>query len=544
MFRTALARFSRSSVAPLAVIAIATIAVRLPFLVLGDRFFDSDEAIEGLMAQHVWRGEFPVFLWGQSYKGVPEVYLNAIVTRLAGPGVVPLKATTLALFAVYACLQFVLLRRLFGARTAALAAALLLLGPPVLVLWSLSANPEIVWTLIAGAVLLLAVERWSSNHSTSALAVAGLAAGFGLWVHQYIVYYLVALAAIALAGIGPQETLRALVKASDRSTWNDWIVRTVLALAVLYAVLGTVAFLTTGFDLELFGRPIGVHHPQKLWRFAAGFLLVAGVARWLQRQRAADGRGIGWRTAGVAASGFVLGASLVLFGSLGKGGGGPVGRMDASRLASALPTIATDIVPMLIGFKSPTTETLPIPGLLGLAFVVPLVVSYAAAARSRHTRFFHVFVISTFVIFLLSGAYIDAQSYRYLMPLYCALPVVYAIGIDRVWQTSRNGGLLLAVLLAGTLGAMQIAWYQRLAPDVRSQTILRCLADRHARFAWADYWTSYKLTFLSGETIVVAPAAGPDRYPPYSAMAREDPSAVVIPADLAAGDGCERIVPK
>ena len=42
-----------------ATIAVVTIAARLPFLLRANRFFDSDEAVEGLMARHVLLGEFP-----------------------------------------------------------------------------------------------------------------------------------------------------------------------------------------------------------------------------------------------------------------------------------------------------------------------------------------------------------------------------------------------------------------------------------------------------------------------------------------------------
>ena len=54
---------------------VLSLAARLPFLMSSASFFDSDEAIEGLMARHVLHGELPIFYWGQGYKGVPEVYL-------------------------------------------------------------------------------------------------------------------------------------------------------------------------------------------------------------------------------------------------------------------------------------------------------------------------------------------------------------------------------------------------------------------------------------------------------------------------------------
>jgi hypothetical protein len=55
-------------------LAALAVAARLPFLISGKIPFDSDEAVEGLMARHLLNGELPAFLWGQAFKGVPEVY--------------------------------------------------------------------------------------------------------------------------------------------------------------------------------------------------------------------------------------------------------------------------------------------------------------------------------------------------------------------------------------------------------------------------------------------------------------------------------------
>ena len=69
------------------------------------------------MARHVLEGEFPAFLWGQHYKGVPEVYLAGAAFRVAGPSVIALKATTRAGFVAFAGVQFVLLDILRGVRS-------------------------------------------------------------------------------------------------------------------------------------------------------------------------------------------------------------------------------------------------------------------------------------------------------------------------------------------------------------------------------------------------------------------------------------------
>src|SRR5262252_2182192 len=174
-----------------AVVTLATIAARLPFLLRADRFFDADEAVEGLMARHVLLGEHPLFLWGQRYKGVPEIYLTSAVFRVAGSSVIALKAVTLACFIVFLCLNFMLVERLCSRRIAWTATALFIAGPPTLVLWTLSGSAEIVFTLLCGSVLLLAVDAWHRAPSPRSplLLVAGTAIGVGLWVQQYILFY-------------------------------------------------------------------------------------------------------------------------------------------------------------------------------------------------------------------------------------------------------------------------------------------------------------------------------------------------------------------
>ena len=48
--------------------------------------------------------------------------------------------------------------------------------------------------------------------------------------------------------------------------------------------------------------------------------------------------------------------------------------------------------------------------------------------------------------------------------------------------------------------------------------VLACLQASGVRGGRADYWLSYRMTFLSQEAIIVAPENGVDRYPSYSAL--------------------------
>lgn len=532
-------RERRGTSITLALVALAVIAVRLPFLLHGSRFFDSDEAVEGLMARHVLTGEFPLYLWGQRYKGVPEVYLAAAAFRAWSGGlgsVIALKAVTLGCFAVYACLNFRLIAAYFSRRVAWFTTVFLVAGPPSLILWSLSGSAEIVMTLIAGTSLLLGFSAWRRAGSRAGLTVAAASLGFGLWIQQYILYYCAAIAVTSVdwtpagrARIGEQVAGRDLPK------WLRFSIRLLLVAACLYVVLGLAAFFGLGFNVVLSGAVVTVTHPQKMWWIAAVLLLVAAAAmtaaRLTQRHT--------WTTWLTPALGFVVGFAPAIGGRfLAEGYGSPIARMDLAGLRSALSPFGGVALPIVFGFKSPSAERLAVPAWSALVIVAAIVAGFVGLKRAPSTRgagragqtgregnrgVFHAFLVVAPMMFLASGSFIDAQSYRYLMPLYAALPVVYAVGIDWALRANRIAGVALLISLIALFALQQADWYRRLEPDREAQTIIDCLERSGVRAAYADYWLSYKLTFLTGERVIVAPTNGVDRYPPYTAFVRAQP---------------------
>jgi hypothetical protein len=515
----------------LLLIAALVIVGRTPFLLHGDRFFDSDEAVEGLMASHVLQGEHPAFLWGQNFKGVPEVYLAAAVFAVTGPSVVALKGVTLACFALFVCLQYVLVERLFSRAIAWMATAFLILGPPALVQWSLSANAEIVMTLLAGTVMCLGVDIWRRTGSRAALMTACAAAGFGLWVHQYIIYYWIALGLAILHWL-PQrrKILRYVVAAREIPAWLRLLTIVLAVVAVAYMALGAVAFLTGGFDAAALGLRIGVHHPQKLWNIAAGLLIIVLLVRvfsLLRRSGSTTSLAYG------AALAFAAGYAPALAAYASHGGSPPIARTDLAGISVALSPFIRQIVPIVLGFRSPETGWLSVPFWLGLPLVFAIVASVVALKERPFTPLFHFLVFVTPLLFLLSGAFVDVQSYRYLMPVSGALAVVFALGVWRIFRWSRVAGVISLAMALTLFGLEQRAWYRQLSPDTRSAAIIDCLDRNGVRAAFADYWISYKVTFLAGERIVLAPHNGVDRYPPYTAQVRAQRPPLGIPATMA-----------
>jgi hypothetical protein len=214
---------------------------------------------------------------------------------------------------------------------------------------------------------------------------------------------------------------------------------------------------------------------------------------------------------------------------LTSGASAPIGRIDLHGIAGALPSIATQVVPIVAGFRAPSTAWLGVPGWLAAFLGLSLVASVVAVRERPFTPFFQILVLTALLLFLASGAFVDAQSYRYLMPAWGALAVVLATGVWRLFRWSRVAGIATFAAMLLVFGLGQRAWYRQLAPDREAERLVACLDHRGVRAAFADYWLSYKLTFLSGERVIVAPDTGVDRYPAYTAFVRSQGEVPRVP---------------
>src|SRR5262249_3932232 len=172
---------------------------------------------------------------------------------------------------------------------------------------------------------------------------------------------------------------------------------------------------------------------------------------------------------------FLAGYAPALVGRIGNTGlGAPISRLDFASLTAAWPDINRVMLPMLLGFRDPMARrTVVAP--LAIALLALIVVSYVSVRRRGLTPFFHVFPLVAIVMVFVSGSYIDPQSYRYLMPVYAALPVIYAVGVDAVWRSSVSAGTVAFAFVLILFMAQQIGWYQHLEPDRESAQVIACL---------------------------------------------------------------------
>jgi 4-amino-4-deoxy-L-arabinose transferase-like glycosyltransferase len=509
--------------------AALAIAARLPFLLTGKIPFDSDEAVEGLMARHVLDGELPAFFWGQAFKGVPEVYASAAAFALFGSSVTVLKSVTLVLFALYVALNFVLLDRLTSRWVATCASLLLVLAPPALVFWSLDASAEYIVIMLLGTVLLLLcladrAEGREQRAEKRRLLVIGLVVGLALWVHQLFVVYLI-----------PLLLIRAL--RSDRWKRRDIgrLTRVALALgaiAVVYLLLGIIAFLSGGFSLQLGSVTVSATAPQKMARIAIGMLVLAALVQVVTATSRAQVR-VAMRRYWPIAAGFLVGyAPVLLYSIFVEPARSPARVANLRQLMSASPDIFGNIVPILAGFKvPPTTDRLPLPVVAALPGATALVAYLWCSRRRLLMDFFALFVVFFPLLFLASGAYLDTQSYRYFIPWYAGLSIAWAVGslgVAHVVRLKPDTTYYLASTIVAAIIAVhawqQMAWYQKLQPDTQSIATIDCLKRNGIRGGYAEYWTAYKLTFIAQERVIIAPTDGIDRYPRYTEYVRSLPA--------------------
>src|ERR1700757_4691783 len=68
-----------------AVLLLLAAGLGLRLLYLATPSLDSDQAIFGLMAMHILRGELPIFQWGYHYMGTLESFVAAPLMLVFGP---------------------------------------------------------------------------------------------------------------------------------------------------------------------------------------------------------------------------------------------------------------------------------------------------------------------------------------------------------------------------------------------------------------------------------------------------------------------------
>jgi hypothetical protein len=167
------------------------LAIRLWIYTTGPGEINSDEAVMGLMARHLWNGEWSTFFWGQAYGGIVEVVLLSPVVALLGATDAALQVVPFLQSVIATALVFLVGRRVLGLPGAITAAALFWSFPPASVWWQTRQGLLYLPIVIVGLSLVLIALRIEENPERRwAWLVFGFAAGLGWWISPQILYFL------------------------------------------------------------------------------------------------------------------------------------------------------------------------------------------------------------------------------------------------------------------------------------------------------------------------------------------------------------------
>ena len=425
------------------------------FVLWEGSYFDSDQAIVGLMAKHLAEGRaFPLFYYGQNYMLGVEAYLAAPVFLAAGVSVTTLKLPLLVINLAVALLLLRLFERETGLRPLAAVVPVLFFAVP---------SPAVAAEILAPnggnlAPFLYTVLIWLTRHRPN---WCGFFVGLGFLHREFTIYALVALLAIE-------------------------------------AVEGS-----------LFTRA-GIRHRFGTFRTAAEVWL---VVQWLKHYSSAAGPGT------TMADVFRPRDNVAELASRICGDLASLPRGLASLVSSHWPLLfgTRPIALAELGVESRVTQGLPwTTPVLAVVLLIPAAAIAARLARERRWRAEYSFCAYLVLVGALSVAgyivgrcgHLDRMVMRYEL-----LSVLGAAGLGawflriadarllrRVWV----GAALAALMVSAQAHARLLAEYLRHPPVSGKVLILRHLEARGIRYAEADYWLAYALTFLSREEILVA----------------------------------------
>lgn len=476
-----------------AVVVLLVLFRSLVFVFWEQSYFDSDQAIVGLMAKHLAEGRaFPVFYYGQNYMLGVEAYLAAPLFAIAGVSVVTLKLPLLAINVAIVLLLLRILERDVGLRpiVAVIPVLFFAVPAPAVAAQILAANGGNVAPFIYTLLIWLTRKRpgW-----------CGFVFGLGFLHREFTLYALVAL--VAVEAIDGALFTRGGIKrrlAMFRTAAEVWLVVQVVKHYSSAAGPGTSmanVFRPRDNILELGDRICG-----DLTALPRGALNLV-TAHW-----------------------------PLLFGSR------PIALSE-------------------FGIESGVTQGIPFSSVLLVAAASVALAGVAQRlVRERRWRSEYNFCAYLVLVALCSAAgYVIGRcgQLEYLVLRYELLSVFGAVGLG-AWFLRTTDDLRVrrlwislacaCVVVTAMPHVRLLAEYAGRPPDGAKQMILRHLDARGVKYAKSDYWLAYALTFLSNERVIVA-SEDFLRIPSYNRLVEEHKDEAVR-ISRAPCDGGKLLIPR
>jgi hypothetical protein len=540
------------------IIVVATL-LRIILIAQGWPHSNADEDTMGIMGIHIaYKGEHPIFFYGQHYMGALEAYVSAAFFRLFGTSVFSLRLGPVLMFTLFLANMYLLTSLLYTKKLALITLALLTLGSSIMLdteLVAIGGYPELLFfgslALLLATWLALSYDQYSSPRWRVWRLIAygcwGLVVGLGFW-SDFLMLPFILVSGLLLLLFCWRELLKGAV------------LTVVIGLAVgafpliiynLHATRGentldVLSYLHNAGSVELARIQAYNHIP--LEHELQGTMLISLPAA----------------TGGAP---FCYDTNLMLTGYLSfQNVQCP---MLQSNLGSVFIALAWSVGFIMLWMIA---VVLTVRNLWKL-IILKLRHSWSQAEKQAIKRQFArlMLLCSGGLILLLfitspTSAVFPGNS-RYLVGLLISTPALIApllglssdtsaknsnVSNDDYSHTHRwftftslkvaiGRGILLIigiVLLVGTINAfLEIPTVQ--AYSQRQDTLIRGLLHIKATHVYTDYWTCDSIAFLSREQIICASVDGElkvqprySRYAPYVRIVKADPnSAYVFPIE-------------
>jgi hypothetical protein len=446
---------------PWIAVLLASILFRLPPLINAPGT-NSDAAIVGIQAMHILRGEFSWFLLGSGYQSSVDALVAALFFAVTGPSPLVLMASTLAGHILLTWFVFAMLRRRLPAWTAALLVTLLIFVPDPVHTYVLYPPRQASLTLVFAG--LWAVDGASASREPwRRLSLGAALAALAVFADPYALLFL---PMVGLHGLlsslpgTPTGALRALGQPEFRRRMGAFLGGGLLGFIPYELLIHSprASHGQTSLTLAILPRNFNL-----LWDDCLPWLLSTKV---FAAKHMSDY--VPWET-GPAYHAFQLIAATSIAAGILSGGALCLSRRIPGEVRR-LGVIGCLMLPVTIGG------------------------------------------------FLVSPMVMDHFSSRYLASILLMAPFALAPA------ASRLGARRLAAALAPYLVSAAVSGWVSYAPFGLSvhpslgadERVGQALRERGIHHAVADYWASYRLTFLYREDPAVVPKNEvEDRYRPY-----------------------------
>ncbi len=432
------------------------ICIRWVYILSGRFPFNSDEAIVGLMARHILKGERPTFFYGQAYMGSLDAWLNAISFWAFGESIIAMRITQTLLWIILLFSVHFLAKSLFSSSQAGWIAVILTANPVVNVFLyttiSLGGYNEAliigIWSLII-VLQILKIDQNQEKKLSFFFLILGFLIGFGLWSFAFALVF--------------------SIPAVFMIIWN-WIKRG----TKIGEILGACGLIIAGFILGslpwwIFGIQNGLNN---LIIELTGSAVAVEGGSWIAR----------------------AGSHLLNFILLG--------------------------ISVIFGFRAPwSISWLVLPAIPFILMIWIWLLRLLNLNKDRSEGYTLVWLVIGFEVFCFAALSFGVDpSGRYFIPITILLNVLAAGGLFFVREKSRLiFGIFLTILIiypfVGTILSnqqSQSGFTSQFAPNTepdheRMDELTNFLLKNRITRGYTDYWVSYPLAFNSKEQLIFTP---------------------------------------